>query len=262
MMQLPLFEQLTVNRVSFALDGLVGVLMLLGWVHLGAVLRQRATTKNSVVALVLTSVIAFALLPIVVAQPFPLASSTVGQAKQWVTFFGKYLGHGQRVLFFPYPSPPPGMTSQIVWQAEAKYSYEILGGYFATPSEPGTASNFAVPPKGEEGALIQTGSEFAPAPLRDFKLDLIANAINHRHPTTIVVLPTLRYSAQYAAVVTALLGRLPGVKGPILVWRDVTHATYHQGDKALIAKCLALPATLSLKFVPVCVLKGQHARHS
>jgi hypothetical protein len=210
------------------------------------------------VALALALLVAF--VPITATQALPLASGNDGQANAWVTSFGQHLSHGERVLFFPYPSPPPGLAAALAWQAEAKFSYSILGGYLATPSEPTTASNFLVPPRGEEGALIATGAEFGPSPQSKFNLRLLARAINHRHPTTIVVVPTIQYGPQYAATVTALLGRVPGVKGHTLVWRNVTGAAVHRGDGEVIAHCSATVHSIDLRAVPHCVVVGQHQR--
>ncbi len=252
--QLPVLEQLTVSRVSFAIDGLIAVILLLGWVRLTEVLRERPSTSKAAVGSVTAVAVVFAMLPIVLGQSFPLSSGLDGAAPPWVTFFGQYVSKGERVLFLPYPSTPPGLSEPLAWQAKAKFSYEMLGGYLAVPAEPGTSSAFYAHPGGEEGALRYLGDQFGPDKVSAKTVKLVAAAINHRHPTTVIIVPTIQYRATPVATISALLGRPPGVKGKVLVWRNVGQATYHDGDEKTIARCVATVHSLSLLAVPRCVL--------
>ena len=250
---LPVLEQLTVSRVSVAVSGLLAVYLLLGWIHLVEVLRNRGLSEVKV-SIATTSVVALALVPLIIGQSFPLVSSTDGAAPPWVTSFGNSLSHGDRVLFLPYPTTPPGKSEQLSWQAKAKFSYEMLGGYLAVPTGRDNASNFLVHATGEEAALLDLGNQFGPDTVSAKTLRLVAQAINHRHPTTVIIVPSFAYRATPGAAITALLGRPPGIKGNIMVWRNVGHATYHEGDAEIITNCVATLHTTNLRAIPDCVL--------
>ena len=257
---IPVLEQLTVSRLAFATDALVTVTLVIGLTRLHEVLTQRVAGRPLLVTAICSAVVAVAVVPLVVNQSLPLTVSSAGTAPNWVSEFGRNPGPHERVLFLPYPSTPPGLSAPLAWQAEAKFSYEILGGYLAVPAEPGTASAFLVQPGGEEGALLALGSDLAQPLPSDDTLALVANAINSRHPTTIAIVPTYAGGQRIAAAITALIGRAPEVKGAVLVWRGVTGATFHRGDARVVARCATRGASANVSDVVRCVLRASQVQ--
>jgi dolichyl-phosphate beta-glucosyltransferase len=259
---IPVLEQLTVSRLAFATSALVTVTLAIGLNRFHEVLTSRLVGHPLLAMVTCSAVVALVLVPGVVNQALPLTVSTAGTAPSWVSEFGQHPGPNERVLFLPYPSTPPGLSAPLAWQAEAKFSYEILGGYLAVPAEPGTQSAFLVKPGGEEGALLALGSDLVQPLPTDATLALVAKAITHRHPTTIAIIPTYSGRQTIGAVVTALVGKAPVVKGQVLVWRGVTGATFHHGDARRVARCVNHAASLNLNMVPRCVLRASQAREN
>jgi len=256
----PVLQQFTVSRLAFATDALIVVALCLGLCRLYDYLTARREYRRGVVMSLLLAVMAVAIVPVVVGQAFPLTVSSAGAAPPWVVEFGKHAGPSERVLFLPYPSTPPGLSSPLAWQATAKFSYSILGGYLAVPADPGSKSAFVVKPGGQEGALLALGTELDQPLPTNKTLQLVASAITRRHPTTIVVVPTYSGGQTIAAAMTALLGRPPGVHGRVLVWKDVTSATFHPGDAARVARCVRQASPFQLRSASLCVLRSALAK--
>jgi hypothetical protein len=257
----PVLQQLTVSRLAFATDALIVVALCLGLCRLHDYLTTRRKYRREAVVSLLLAVVAVVLVPVVVGQSFPLTVSSAGTPPPWVVQFGKHAASSERVLFLPYPSTPPGLSSPLAWQATAKFSYSILGGYLAVPAEPGSKSAFLVKPGGEEGALLALGTDLTQPLPTNKTLQLVASAITHRHPTTIVVVPTNSGGQAIAAAMTALLGRPPGVHGRVLVWRGVTSATFHPGDAARVARCVGQASPLQLRSASLCVVRDASSKN-
>ncbi len=251
---LPVLDQLTVSRLSFLMYFLLACLLVVLWEELRRELSARNLTRSNL-ALALTAVVAVAFVPIVIAQSLPLATSTEGSPPPYVVAFGAHPDHGARVLFLPYPSTPPALSSPLAWQSTTGFTYSMLGGYLAVPAPGTTASMFFVRPTGAEGALLSLGDMFGAHRVTNRQLALINMAIRDRRPTTVMVLPTFNGSSWIAAVMTNALGRLPKVHGSVLVWRHVDGPSPLGLTAAQLAVCVHAPPSSDPLAVPRCVLE-------
>ncbi|MEI6701442.1 MAG: hypothetical protein WCL38_06790, partial [Actinomycetota bacterium] len=180
--------------------------------------------------------------------------STQGSSPPYVAYFGPHPDRHARVLFLPYPSTPPGLSSPLAWQATAGFTYSILGGYLAVPAPQTTASAFLVHPTGEEGALLRLGDSFGGHPISDRDLGLITLAMKHRHPTTVMVLPTFEGSGFIAATMTDIIGRLPARHGSVLVWRHVGEPRPIGRSVRQLQRCVDHATLGDVMAVPRCVV--------
>ena len=252
---LPVLDQLTVSRLSFLMFFLVSCLLIVLWEELRRELAARGLAQGKA-TLVLSLAVAVALVPIAVAQALPLATSTSGSPPPYVVHYGAHPDHGARVLFLPYPSTPPALSSPLAWQATSGFTYSILGGYLAVPSPGTTGSIFFVPPTGTEAALLSLGDMFGAHAVTNRQLALINLAIKQRKPTTVMVLPTFNGSSWIAATMTNALGRLPKLHGSVLVWRHVNGPKPLGLTAAQLSACVHARPSLDLLAVPRCVMKA------
>jgi hypothetical protein len=210
---------------------------------------ERRHVARSVVALVAV----FA--PTVLSAPVPIPSTTALYNPPWFARYGAHPGPNARLLVLPYPNS--GIQSEpMLLQAQAGFSYSLVGGYVLVPTTGSTASAWRVPPTGAEGALIDFGSVSAMRWLSPAQRSAIATTMVERRVTTLVLLPSFSGNQIAEAQLADVMGARPRIEGGVLIWRDATHPhPLHRSDAALHA-CAEGPHHVFPAQVVACVLHG------
>lgn len=209
---LPLVQSLVPIRFSLWTALFAGVIAGVTLQRLGDELRPRGRIR---VGLSCTAVILAALVFWVPRWPYHMRQITVPAAVARARVIP------ERAVVLMYPVPRVVTDDAMIWQAETKFRFSLVGGYFIGPG-PNGRSSFGVGYDEAQRCLLQdqTGTAVAATPtvIAAVRADLRSAGV-----TTIVVVPVGRHPGAAITLLSAALGDRADNVGGDAVFDDVQH---------------------------------------
>lgn len=170
-----------------------------------------------------------ALVPIAWTYPVPFAVHD-NPVPAWFADVAPRLHQGTVLLVMPYA--PSGEVQAMAWQADAGFSYSMVGGYALVPGPHGRSISVD-PPGGAEALLSKLSFGLTPEPTGTPAETSAVRASLERWGVNVVVATTQVRDPLYdVGFLTAVMGRLP-------VWQDGSWVWYGLGHQP----AFGVPAT-------------------
>jgi hypothetical protein len=159
---------------------------------------------------------AAAFVPVLLTEGLPITEQSTS-VPAWFLDVAPTLRSRPTVLVLP--DATSGATSAMVWQAEADFSFSMVGGYAIVPGPTGHTS-VTIEPLGGTTALLDTLSfGFGPLPTPSVaQTAMLRSSLAAWGVQVIVVTPEARGGVFDADYLTAVLGRLPSWQDGAWVW--------------------------------------------
>ncbi len=191
-----------------------------------------------------------ALVPIASTYGLPL---TVHRepAPAWMTTTAPRLPAGSVLLAFPVASSGNGQA--MAWQANAGFSFAMVGGYAIVPGADGRHSSTVDPLRGAPAVLDALSWGDAAATATVARADQLRHALVSWRVRIVVLtkaVPDPRYDVAY---MTAVLGRAPLWQQGVWVWYGIGARSPLDVSQQQLLSC-SFSATPSPLAVPSCVL--------
>jgi hypothetical protein len=254
---LPVLNQLIPDRFAQMVGFAALLLAAFGW---RALSDQLASAQRNVRRSVLVVAVLVAVLPQVLGAPVPFPSSSQFPQSTWYATIHGTPGHRARVLVFPSVNAGLGWSSApMAYQALNGFRFDLLGGYVLVPTTHGTASAWLVPPTGPDAVLSGFMSPFQVTALSANERAVIANVMNARHVTDVLLFPIAGNNNLADAELTAIMGTRPAMRDFVLAWRSITKVHPLTVGTAVIEGCAASTAGKAPLTTADCVLAAAGA---
>jgi hypothetical protein len=259
---LPLIDNVMPIRLTLIVDASAALLLALsidGW---WTVARRRASSAPAacrrwavaLFAAVLTEIVAGGLAPVAITYTLPLTVTTP-VVPPWLLSSGPAAEGGSTLLSLPFSDTV--QTATLFWQAKARFSYSMIGGWQFVPGQDGKHDQILSPFTGAFPILTglsQDSDEPAPS-LTAATASTLRLALRSWLPLVVAVVQQSPGSAESVGFMTAVIGELPSFAGGVWSWRLRALGPDRNVSEATLQQCLTEPiATGPAMAIPDCVL--------